>query len=111
MRHNLLLLLSVPVVTVLALAIALILHEGIRGWRIYRTVVFMPYMLAIPVLGSTFLYLLGLNGVLNSARATSASATSPRTGSEPRPGRSRRSPPSSSTTSSASAWCSSWRGC
>ncbi len=65
-KHNLLLLISVPVVLVLALAIALILHEGIRGWRIYRTVVFVPYSLAIPVLGTTFIYLLSLDGGLNS---------------------------------------------
>jgi ABC-type sugar transport system permease subunit len=65
-KHNLLLLISVPVVLVLALAIALILHEGIRGWRIYRTVVFVPYILAIPVLGTTFIYLLSLDGGLNS---------------------------------------------
>ena len=65
-KHNLLLLLSVPVVTVLALTIAFVLHEGIRGWRIYRTIVFVPYMLAIPVLGTTFVYLLSLNGMLNS---------------------------------------------
>ena len=64
-KHNLLLLLSVPVTLVLALGIAMVLHEGIRGWRVYRTVVFLPYMLAIPVLGTTFVYLLSLNGVLN----------------------------------------------
>jgi len=65
-KHNLLLLISVPVVLVLALGIALILHEGIMGWRIYRTVVFVPYILAIPVLGTTFIYLLSLDGGLNS---------------------------------------------
>ena len=65
-EHNLLLLASVPIVTVLALVIALILHEAIRGWRIYRTLVFMPYMIAIPVIGSTFIYLLSFNGILNT---------------------------------------------
>ncbi len=69
-KHNLLLLLSVPVVTVLALTIAFVLHEGIRGWRLYRTIVFVPYMLAIPVLGTTFVYLLSLNGMLNSLLQT-----------------------------------------
>ena len=64
-EHNLLLLLSVPVVLVLALAIAMILHEGIMGWRFYRTIVFVPYILAIPVLGTTFVYILSLNGALN----------------------------------------------
>ena len=65
-RHNLLLLLSVPFVTIMALAISFILQEGIRGWRLYRTIVFVPYMLAIPVLGTTFIYLLSLDGGLNS---------------------------------------------
>jgi ABC-type sugar transport system permease subunit len=65
-KHNLELLLSVPVVLVLALAIAFVLHGGIYGWRIYRTVIFLPYMLAIPVLGTTFVYILSLDGVLNS---------------------------------------------
>ena len=64
-EHNLLLLLSVPVVLVLALAIAMILHEGIMGWRFYRTIVFVPYILAIPVLCTTFVYILSLNGALN----------------------------------------------
>jgi ABC-type sugar transport system permease subunit len=65
-KHNLFLLLSVPVVLVLALAIAFVLHEGISGWRVYRTIIFLPYMLAIPVLGTTFVYLLSLNGVVNT---------------------------------------------
>lgn len=64
-KHNALLLLSVPVVLVLALGIAFVLHEAITGWRVYRTVVFLPYMIAIPVLGTTFVYLLSLNGALN----------------------------------------------
>jgi ABC-type sugar transport system permease subunit len=66
-RHNLLLLLSVPFVTILALAISFVLQEGIRGWRLYRTIVFVPYMLAIPVLGTTFVYVLSLNGAVNTA--------------------------------------------
>ncbi|MEO9174664.1 MAG: sugar ABC transporter permease [Gaiellales bacterium] len=65
-KHNLELLLSVPVVLVLALAIAFVLHDGIHGWRIYRTIIFLPYMLAIPVLGTTFVYILSLDGVLNT---------------------------------------------
>jgi ABC-type sugar transport system permease subunit len=64
-EHNGLLLLSVPVATIAALAIALILNAGIRGWQAYRTVVFLPYILSIPVLGLSFLLLLGLHGVVN----------------------------------------------
>jgi ABC-type sugar transport system permease subunit len=64
-RHNLALLLAVPVETVLALAIALVLFEGIRFWRVYRTLVFVPYVISVPVLGASFLLLYGLHGVLN----------------------------------------------
>jgi ABC-type sugar transport system permease subunit len=64
-RHNLELLLAVPVVTVLAVTIALFLNEGIRFWRTYRTLIFVPYVLSIPVLGASFLLLYGLHGVLN----------------------------------------------
>jgi ABC-type sugar transport system permease subunit len=64
-KHNLMLLISVPVVLALALAIAFVLHEAITGWRVYRTIVFLPYMIAIPVLGTTFVYLLSLNGAVN----------------------------------------------
>ena len=51
-EHNSLLLISVPVVTVAGARDRVVLHEAIRGWRIYRTVVFLPYMIAIPVLGT-----------------------------------------------------------
>lgn len=65
------LLLTVPVMTLLALVIALILFERVRGWRIYRAVIFLPYILAVPVVATTFVYLLGLNGIFNTLlRAT-----------------------------------------
>lgn len=64
-KHNLALLLAIPVETVVAIAIALVLNEGIRFWRFYRTLVFLPYVLSVPVLGASFLLLYGLNGVLN----------------------------------------------
>jgi len=60
------LLLSVPVMTVLALFVAILLFEHVRGWLVYRGLIFMPYVLAIPVVGMTFVYLLGLNGIANT---------------------------------------------
>ena len=52
--------------TLLALFIALLLFEHVRGWQIYRAMIFMPYILAIPVVATTFVYLLGLNGIFNT---------------------------------------------
>jgi len=60
------LLLTVPILTLLALFLAIILFERVQGWKMYRGIVFMPYILAIPVVGTTFVYLLGLDGILNT---------------------------------------------
>ncbi len=63
--NNLKLLLTVPVMTVLALAIALALNSGVRGWRQFRAIVFFPYILPAAAVGLTFSFLLQRNGVLN----------------------------------------------
>jgi ABC-type sugar transport system permease subunit len=63
---NLKLLATVPVMTVLALVIALIINSQIRGWRQYRSIVFLPYILPATAMGLTFGYLLEQNGVLNT---------------------------------------------
>jgi ABC-type sugar transport system permease subunit len=64
--NNVFLLAGVPVMTVLALLFAVVLFDRIRGWRIYRTLVFTPYILAVPVIGTTFVYLYGFNGIVNT---------------------------------------------
>jgi ABC-type sugar transport system permease subunit len=63
--NNVKLLATVPVMTVLALAVALMLNSRIRGWRQYRAIVFLPYILPATAVGLTFSYLLQRNGVLN----------------------------------------------
>ena len=60
------LLLTVPVLTVISLFVAILLFEHVRGWLVYRGIIFMPYVLAIPVVGMTFVYLLGMNGIVNT---------------------------------------------
>lgn len=70
MIHNIILLLCVPIMTVLALVFALILFDQVRGWKIYRTIIFTPYILAIPVVGTTFIYLYSTDGILNEILRT-----------------------------------------
>lgn len=48
-QHNLQLLIAVPVIILLSLLIAVILFDRVPGWRLYRTLVFIPYILAVPV--------------------------------------------------------------
>ncbi len=65
--HSLLLLLAVPILVVSALLIAAILHDRVPGWRAYRTILFIPFILAIPIVGTVFSNILQLNGALNVA--------------------------------------------
>jgi len=63
--HNVQLLLAVPVLLALSILIAVILHEQPAGWRLYRAILFVPYVLAIPVVGLVFANMLQLNGFVN----------------------------------------------
>ncbi len=65
--NNAKLLLCVPVLIVLSTIIAAVLHDQIRGWKAYRTFVFLPYVLSIPVVGIVFGYLFQQKGLINSA--------------------------------------------
>lgn len=64
-EHNLQLLIAVPVLAVLGLFLAILVYEGLRGWRAYRFVIFLPYILPVPVIAVVFSQLLQQNGALN----------------------------------------------
>ena len=49
LSNNLRLFLAVPILVVLSLISPRSFSIEIRGWRLYRTIVFIPYVLAIPV--------------------------------------------------------------
>lgn len=66
LANNLRLLLTVPVMTVLALLIAFVLNSGLRGGRLYRSVVFLPYTLPAVGVGLAFSVFLQFNGGLNA---------------------------------------------
>ena len=65
--NNLKLFLCVPVMVVLSVILSAILYDRPRGWRIYRTLLFIPYVLSIPVVGVVFGYIFEYRGVLNTA--------------------------------------------
>ncbi len=70
LTNNLRFLLCVPVMIAIAAITSALLHDRVRGWRVYRFLVFLPYVLAIPVVGIVFGYLFKLNGLVNSALET-----------------------------------------
>lgn len=49
-RHNLQLLLAVPLMVGGSLLVAVVLHERVAGWKLYRSVLFLPYILAVPII-------------------------------------------------------------
>ena len=63
--HNALLLLAVPILVISGVVIAVLLYEQVAGWRFHRTVLFAPYIIAIPVIGVVFSNMLSLNGAIN----------------------------------------------
>jgi ABC-type sugar transport system permease subunit len=65
--HNARLLIAVPILIAVSGLIAILLFEGLRGWRWHRGIVFLPYLLPIPVVGVVFGELLTLNGPINVA--------------------------------------------
>lgn len=65
LKNNFLLLIAVPIILLLAIFFAILLYEGIRGWKFYRFIVFMPYILPIPVVGIVFVYIFQLRGIFN----------------------------------------------
>ncbi|MCL5073678.1 MAG: sugar ABC transporter permease [Actinobacteria bacterium] len=65
LKNNIILLVAVPIIIILSVFFAILLFEKMRGWKFYRFVLFLPYILAIPVVGVVFSYIFQLNGVLN----------------------------------------------
>jgi ABC-type sugar transport system permease subunit len=66
LKNNLKLLLTVPVMTVVALLVAVVLNDGIRGWQAYRSSIFLPYILPAVGIGLAFSVFLQYNGGLNA---------------------------------------------
>ena len=64
-RHNLLLLIAVPFMVIWSLLIAVVLYERLRGWKLYRVVLFLPYILAIPIIAVIMKKLFQFNGPVN----------------------------------------------
>ena len=63
------LLLAVPVLLAISVLVSVLLYEQVRGWRVYRSVLFMPYILAVPIVGIVASYMFTLHGVVNDLLA------------------------------------------
>jgi ABC-type sugar transport system permease subunit len=55
----------VPLATFIALLLAILIFERSGGFRAYRSLLFVPYILSIPIVGITFSFIYAQNGSLN----------------------------------------------
>jgi ABC-type sugar transport system permease subunit len=63
--HNLFLLIAVPIMVVWSLLISILLYERIRGWKLYRVILFVPYILAIPIIAAVMKKMFQFSGPVN----------------------------------------------
>ncbi len=68
--NNAKLLLAVPIIIIISVLIAIVLFEQVRGWRVYRTILFIPYILSVPIVAVVLKNIFQYNGPFNeTARA------------------------------------------
>jgi raffinose/stachyose/melibiose transport system permease protein len=65
-ENNLKLFLCVPILMFLSVLLSALIFDRPRGWKVYRWLIFVPYVLSIPVVGVVWGYMFQLNGVVNS---------------------------------------------
>ena len=63
--HNVQLLLAIPVMVAISLLVSILLYERIAGWKIYRIIVFIPFVLAIPIVAVVMKRMFQFSGPVN----------------------------------------------
>jgi len=63
--HNLQLLLAIPAMVLISLLISILLFERVAGWRIYRVILFVPFVLAIPIIAVVMKRMFQFSGPVN----------------------------------------------
>lgn len=63
--HNFQLLMVIPILLVLAIFFAVLISEKIRFAKVYQTLLFIPFIISIVVVGVVFSRLLRLDGIIN----------------------------------------------
>ena len=63
--HNLQLLLAIPAMVLISLVVSILLFERVAGWRIYRIILFVPFVLAIPIIAVVMKRMFQFSGPVN----------------------------------------------
>lgn len=65
-EHNLMLLSVIPLLVSTSIVVAAVLRDRVRGWRVYRVIIFLPQMMPVVVVGIAFGYILETHGLFNA---------------------------------------------
>jgi len=65
-KNNFTFFLLIPILVFVSLIFSVLIYEKIKGWKIYRSIVFLPYVLSITVVGIFFSFFFQGRGVLNT---------------------------------------------
>ncbi|MFI5036332.1 MAG: carbohydrate ABC transporter permease [Acidimicrobiales bacterium] len=66
LENNALLLLSVPFALAIPLAVAVLLHQRVAGWKVFRSIYFLPTAISWVVIGLVAEHFFAYSGTLNS---------------------------------------------
>jgi ABC-type sugar transport system permease subunit len=67
--NNFKFIISVPLVILIGLLSAILLFEGIKGWKFFRVIFFLPNVLSVAVIGLMFKNFFGFDGAVNQLLA------------------------------------------
>ncbi len=65
LRNSLVLLLAVPLQLFIGLFVAVLLYEEVKGWRFFRTMIYLPQIIAAITIGYLFRVAFSLDGPVN----------------------------------------------
>jgi len=65
LRNSLVLLTTVPLQVMIGLLVAVLLYEEVRGWRFFRTIIYLPQIISAVTIGYLFRVAFSLDGPVN----------------------------------------------
>ena len=63
--HNLKLLVAIPIMVVWSLLVSILLYDRLKGWKLHRVLIFIPYILAIPIIAAIMKKMFQFDGPVN----------------------------------------------
>ena len=70
LRNSLVLLLSVPLQVMIGILVAVLLYEEVKGWKFFRTIIYLPQIIAAITIGYLFRVAFSLDGPINTVLRT-----------------------------------------